>query len=394
MKLRNIAGFITQHPLDIQKVEISMQNKKVALAVAAALAIPAAAHADTTIYGFLSGGVESTKATGGPAGKEYSTTTRVVDNNSRIGFKGDEDLGNGLKTIWQVESSLRNFEQGGTNDKGDSATLATRNTFIGLQSSAWGTVQLGQYDSAYKRLTNVGLNVLADTTADTQNAVSIFSHRETRLKNSVHYTSPVFSGFQAGASYGWDEVAAPKSDNRYSIAAQYNNAGLVIGAGYDSEGSDINKGTAGQINTTNGWKLAAAYTIPGVGTLVGAGFERVTNKVTGGSDQNQNDWLIAVAQPFGAFTLKAAYGQQGGLSNPSTGSSDDYKATQWVLGGSYDLSKKTQAYVYATRINNHSKAKVDFNVNPVYTSGQGTAAAALDAGNDPQAFGIGLKTVF
>jgi predicted porin len=365
-----------------------MQNyKKLALAIA--LAIPAAAQADVTIYGFLSGGLESAKATGAAPAAEYKSTTRVVDNNSRIGFKGNEDLGGGLKAIWQVESSLRNFEQGGTNDKGQTAVFGTRNTFIGLQGNSWGTVLLGQYDSAYKRLTSNGLNVLADTTADTQASTSIFSRREARLANSVHYTTPVFAGLQAGVSYGADENAATKAD-RWDLAANYTNGGLQLGLGYDYQGSQI----SATVDKIQGYKATASYKLASTGTFIGAGYERVKVDNITAADTTQDDWLISAAQPIGAFTLKAGYGQLGKLKNAATGNPDDYKAKQWLVGATYDLSKRTQAYVYGTKIRNNKSQNVNFNVNPIYSTGAGTSAAALTAGNDPQAFGIGLKHSF
>ena len=107
-----------------------MQQSTLKLSLAACAVFTALnAHADdgsVTVYGVISASVESVGASGGTGGTK-STTTRVTDNNSRIGFRGNEDLGNGVKAIWQVESSLRNFEQGGSTDWGQSATLATRN---------------------------------------------------------------------------------------------------------------------------------------------------------------------------------------------------------------------------------------------------------------------------
>ncbi|RXZ43203.1 porin [Crenobacter cavernae] len=382
-----------------------MQNKKkLALALAILPSLPLAAHADVTVYGFLSGGVESTKATGnGDTAKDYRSTTRVLDNNSRIGFKGNEDLGNGLKVIWQVESSLRNFENGGSNDKGETATLATRNTFVGLQGG-FGTFLVGNYDTAYKRLPgSVGLNILGDTAGDTHGGVGIHSRRETRLKNSVSYTSPVFSGIQAGVSYGVDEARTVGSvdgyrqnDDRLSVAASYANGGLKLGAGYDREGSRLNSASAPNqkaINKTEGYKLAAGYKFA-TGTFVGAGFEQVKVDNASAADTTQNDWLAALGQEFGAVTVKAGYGRLGKLKNAAAGTENDYKAKQWLLGATYDLSKRTQLYAYATKIKNESRASVNFVTNSVYSEGGGTSAAKLTAGNDPQAFGIGMKVSF
>ncbi|MCW3479036.1 porin [Neisseriaceae bacterium JH1-16] len=377
------------------------QNNKLKLALAvAAIGLPVAAQADATIYGFISGGVESAKATGNGSA-EYKSTTRVVDNNSRIGFKGNEDLGNGLKAIWQVESSLRNFEQGGTNDKGQNAVLATRNTFVGLQDSRWGTFQLGNYDSAYKRLTDVGLNVLGDTVADqTGGNGVVYSRRYARLANSVHYTSPVWSGVQLGVSYGLDEIRPTASngtrqnDDRLDLAASYTIGGLQLGIGYDREGDKLNATSSADAQQhVDGYKLAASYLFASSRTLIGAGFERVKIRNNGSSDTRQNDWLIALSQPLiGALTLKAGYAMLGKLDG--AGSPDDFKAKQWLAGVTYDLSKRTQLYAYGTRIHNNSQQNANFPNNPVFSSGMGTSAAALAKGDNPQAIGIGMKTAF
>lgn len=376
--------------------------KKQTLAIVAALAVPAASHADVTIYGIMGAGIESASATGnGTSKKEYKTTTRVVDENSRIGFAGNEDLGNGLKSIWQIETSLRNFEQGGTNDKGQTASLATRNTFVGLEDSRWGTLQLGLYDTAYKRLTGVGLNILTNTVGEmnTGGAV-VYDRRVTRLANSVHYTTPTWHGLQAGVSYGVDEARPTASngtrqdDNRFDAAVAYSNAGLQLAAGYDYEGDKLNStATADGQQHVKAYKLAASYTFARTGTLIGAGFERIHISNNVSADTNQNDYLVALQQPLGgAWTLKAGYaalGKLDGASNP-----DDYKATQWLAGVSYDLSKHTQLLVYGSKIHNHREQDANFGVNPIYTSAIGTSSATLDKGNDPQAFGVGMSMTF
>lgn len=379
-----------------------MHNYK-KLIIATALALSAAAHADVTIYGFVSGGIESAKATGnGSAAKEYKRTTRVVDDSSRIGFKGSEDLGNGLKAIWQIESSLRSFEQGGVNDKAQTASLATRNSFVGLQSNNWGTAQLGYYDTAYKRLTEAGMNILPSTVGDMNVGGSVvFNRRSTRLANSVHYTSPVWSGIRLGASYGVDEARSTatngtrQNNDRFSAAANYTNGGLQLGLGYDREGNKLNSAASaeGQQNI-NAYKLALAYTIARTGTYLGTGIERVNTHTNGSADTHQNDYLLALSQPLGgALTLKAAYARLGKLEG-GAGNPDDYKARQWLLAATYDLSKRTKLFAYGSKINNGKAQKANFSINPIYTTGLGTSGAALDKGNDLQAFGLGIKTAF
>jgi hypothetical protein len=76
--------------------------KKLVLAAAIAAAMPVLAHADVTIYGSIRAGLDSMKSTD----TSFKSSTGVDDFASRIGFKGNEDLGNGLKAIWQVETGM------------------------------------------------------------------------------------------------------------------------------------------------------------------------------------------------------------------------------------------------------------------------------------------------
>ncbi|QEL54984.1 porin [Chromobacterium paludis] len=391
-----------------------MQKKNLAALVASLFLVPVAAHADVTIYGFMSGGIESTKATGnGNSSKDYTSRTRVVDHNSRIGFKGAENLGDGLKAIWQVESSLRNFEQGGTNDAGQSATLGTRNTFVGIESADFGKVLLGQYDSAYKTLSGSGSNALAidvmtNTTADNFGKSSVNGRGEERLKNSIHWYSPNWSGFRLGASWGVDETRLQDNNNnsatdakRLSLGLAYNWGALNLSTGWDRRYDTAVKtntnsiyngagntppdanGTSGK-NTTM-FNIAGSYKFD-FGTYIGGYYEWATYDQVVSGQVKQDDWQIALGQDFGAASVKLAYGQLGALKSVGAGvNGDDYKATQWILGGTYNLSKTTQLLGYYTKIDNKAKASANFGNNGIN---------GLAAGNDPQAIGFGIKVAF
>jgi len=377
-----------------------MQKKILAGLIASALAAPLVAHADVTLYGQINMAVESTQVSDAPAkvaAANNGTKGRVVDGTSKIGFKGNEDLGNGLKAIWQVESAIRGAEQGGVDNSGNTAVFATRNTFIGLASNDFGTFQMGNYDTAYKRLTDVGLNVLKDTSADTHNSASIFSRGETRLKNSVHYTSPTWAGFQAGVSYGFDETRNVGSvdnfrqnNDRWSLAANYKIAGLQLGAGWDRLGSKASA-TVKTLDNTQYYKFAASYKFD-FGTMIGAGYEQRRDSLANGSTARQSDWLFAASQDFGAASIKAGYGRLGQqtLAGKTVGGTE---AKQWLAGVTYDLSKRTQTYFYATKITNGTGQNVNFNADttPVVDNVAGTG---LTNGEDIRAIGVGLKTVF
>jgi len=394
-----------------------MQKKILAGLIASALGTPLLAHADVTLYGTINMAVESLQESGAPVNPvtkavdptKNGTTGRVVSK-SILGFKGNEDLGNGLKAIWQVEQELRGAEQGGTDNKGQPAVFGTRNTFVGLSSGDFGTFLMGNYDSAYKRLTNRTLIVLPDTSADTQDSSSIFSRGEARLKNSVHYTTPVWNGLQGGLSYAFDETRSvdnnPKDANngkrlnadRWSLGLNYQLAGLNVGTGWDRSGDGYSTNLAGvtaqKTSKTDFYKLAASYKFD-FGTMIGAGYEVRLDEVPGAAKTRQADWLFAASQDIGAVSLKAAYarlGQQTANGQTVLGT----EAKQWVAGVTYDLSKRTQAYAYGTKITNGSAQNVNFN------AGTSTVINGSDANNNPvlfkganlRALGVGLKTVF
>ncbi|AVG16992.1 porin [Chromobacterium sp. TRC.1.1.SA] len=383
-----------------------MQKKNLAAIVASLFIVPVAAHADVTIYGFMSGGIESAKATGsGSSATEYSSRTRVVDENSRIGFKGWEDLGGGTKAIWQIESSLRNFEQGGTNDKNQSATFGTRNTFIGIDNADFGKVLLGQNDSAYKVFTGssnsaLGTDVFVNTTADNFGANSVNSRGELRMANSIHWFSPNWAGFTLGGSWGVDEARASGTDaKRISLGLGYNWGALNLATAWDKQ---YDKGVAANTTTASVnsgsnisfYSIAASYKFD-FGTFIGGNYEWGSFDQIGGGQLKQDDWLIALGQDFGAASVKLSYGELGRLKNVGAGiNGDDFKAKQWTLGGYYNLSKSTQLVAYYTKITNNAKQNANFANNPVYDSGLGTGGAKLTAGNDPQAFGVGMKVSF
>ena len=119
--------------------------------------------------------------------------------NSRLGFRGEEGLGKGLKAIWQIEQTIE-VDQGGGN-------LASRDTFVGLESETWGTVRLGFMDTVYKdygdTLSFLGIssgnfvsisNVLSKSNLSDTSAASFHLRRG----NSVKYESPEWSDFGFG----------------------------------------------------------------------------------------------------------------------------------------------------------------------------------------------------
>ncbi|MFO7188649.1 MAG: porin, partial [Pseudomonadota bacterium] len=108
-----------------------MKKKLLALAVAGALTAPLAAQAQNVqIYGVLQMSVDRVD-------NGDDTGTSMKDNSSRIGFRGSEDLGGGLKAIFQLESAVQPDERGA--DGG----WTKRDSWVGLASSTWGEIRVG-----------------------------------------------------------------------------------------------------------------------------------------------------------------------------------------------------------------------------------------------------------
>jgi len=396
-----------------------MNKKIIAIALAGAF-VPPLAMADVTIYGFVSAAIQSMSATGG-TNSAYNVPNRggVDDQNSRIGFKGTEDLGNGLTSIWQVENSLKNMAQGGVSDNGAGATFATRNTFVGLQDASYGTVRLGYYDSAYKRYTNMGPDFMPDTVADTEagsqtkgTSYSIQSRGDARLKNSVHYDSPVLAGFQAGASYGFGENNTQTSGatSQWDLGGTYTQGGLKLGVGYNhldntaATATPTTSTTASSTSTmfytsqangedTTFYKLAASYKFA-FGTLLAASFEHASYGNTAGGNMTQNDWTVGAAQDIGNGNINLSYSK---LDNLNNAGSNNWGANQWVLGATYNLSKKTELLAYATRISNEANQDVNFGIDPLYQANSstiGVGGTQVSAGSVLKAIGVGMKYSF
>ncbi|MEQ6340817.1 MAG: porin [Gammaproteobacteria bacterium] len=333
-----------------------MQKKLIALAVAGVLAAPLAAQADVEIYGQARMSVDYSNNDTPIAGDDKSAFS-VSSNKSRIGFKGSEDFGNGLKGLWQIEQGVK-FDSGTWGNE-------ARDTFLGLGGN-FGTVLAGKLSTPYRTSTE-RLDVFKDTKAD-YNAIvgSVGSAGQLtgdtnvgnlRTNNSLAYVTPSMSGFQGTLAYvanyndlvggSGDNLPRTKDDGKkdaYSLSGTYDNGPLFLAAAYEA----LNKaGLGGGTGTpsTKSWKVGGGWNF-GQGTTIGALFE---NMDLGGSMGDRNAWYLSGMHKMDAFNVKAAYGSADKWSG--TGLSDT-GAQQFSVGAGYDLSKTTEAYALYTQVSN------------------------------------------
>lgn len=317
---------------------------------AVALAASTAAHAqdaqpsttNVTLYGiadayvqFASGASNLTRAqSGGLSG-------------SRFGIRVNEDLGGGLLGLAVLESGI-NLDDG-TN--GQNAFWG-RQSYVGV-ASPYGTLSLGrQYGSVYTLSSDFSEFSNVSTGASTA-VIGGFGGYEpvrggttysatgnggpARVNNSVKYETPTFSGFKAGALWGFGEAAGGTNDQRVAdVYARYS------GYGFDAMVSfvDDKQGLTSQdVRTTSG---AVGYTY---GDWHGtAGLISVNDRSAADAD-GQGYW-VGGDYRFGRQLVRAQY-LQNKAKNVHEG-----KTQAFGVGYQYDLSKRTNLYTALTRFKN------------------------------------------
>lgn len=330
-----------------------MKKSLIALAVAGTFAAPAmAATSNVDVYGRLDVAIQDTNATG--------TEIQVTDNASRIGFKGSEDLGGGLKAIWQIESQLNATGNDGLDGNG---TIGGRNTFVGL-AGGFGTFVMGRHDTPYK-LGTLSLDIFGDTIGDYNGRLAyagttldpINSTHDARLGNAIAYISPTWSGFHfAAAVVAGNDAAAFDNNNKtfdaYSLTGVYANGPLFASLSYQNVGDA--GGSAGSQKAA-AWKLGLGYTFGDA--KVGFIYEDLNNDtgsaVNGGLDRSS--WVLNGSYAMGPITLKAQYGK---ISDWTALNQDPSK---WDLGLDYALSKRTKAYFVYSSTNDDNPATKNLN---------------------------------
>lgn len=395
-----------------------MKKKLLALAVAGAFVAPVA-MADTsnvTVYGIADASVDFTKngdTTGSAGGVN---THKISSNSSRIGLKGSEDLGSGLKAIWQIETQV-DIDNSGVGGNG----LATRNTFAGLAGDSWGSVTLGRNDTPYKSATR-GLDVFMDHIADNRTLMGGARNRSSgsffdgRNTDTVRYDSPDMNGFKVAAAYtaaaegntlstsnvkGKVEslsgtystgpffgALAYQKNTFGSMGTALSNIGGIGPVGAIAAGGAPTVGLAGTLTDEKAWKLGGGYKVDQF--TVNAVYEKTTDNL-GSTGYGHKAYYVAGA--FNATandTIKASYTKARNLGDGNIANSG---AKQWAIGVDHSLSKRTTVYAMYTKLDNDTNAGYNLSATPVATGATSpSAAGGLNA--DPSAFSFGMKHSF
>lgn len=341
--------------------------KKLLLATAVAALSVSAAHAAPTVYGkaFLTLDYVSTDYDA--ANKTDEDTFKLNSNQSRIGFKGEDDLTDTTKLVYQLEY--------GIDVDDDSQQFRSRNTYVGLAHNTLGTVLAGRHDTPLKLAQNK-VDVFNDSLFDIKNAgVS----GEYRANNMVAYQSPVIVGmpvsFMAATALSETDadgdilVSAASDtkpavyrdrkvkDNGYSALLAYDKNGVYLAGAYDKDmgANNVNTGVI-----DNAWRLVAGLDMGKMnmvsGLTLGALYQQsqyydnysiVNNNRVNKASEDEKSWLISGKYKVGAtpWAVKAQY-----VNTTDEKGVKDADVNEIAVGGEYAFNKATTGHIYAGQI--------------------------------------------
>lgn len=281
--------------------------KKTSVVLAMAMAAAASVQADpVTVYGQLNVSAQSSDEGEG-------RFSELKSNSSRFGLKGDYELEDGLKLVYQLEWAVDLADvSGGEN-------ITARNQYVGLAGN-FGEVRLGRHDTALKDAQGK-IDLFSDYEAD----VKALWKGEVRASDSITYYTPTFNGFGVHLTYIMEDAA--DAEDAFSAAVFYGDENLKNSNFYAAIAMDSDVAGYDAVRAQAQGKVA--------GAKLGAMYHTQENIVTG---LEQDGWLVSAAYPFGKTELKAQY---------QTLEDDDAIS----LGVDYKAGKNTTLYGWYSSFN-------------------------------------------
>ena len=330
-----------------------MKKSAIALAVAAALVgFGSAAYADTTLYGSARVSIDYNDPDGNDVLQDNPDASwDVFNNSSRLGVRGEEDLGGGMSAIYQYEFGVDVTEGGNLN--------SNRPKWVGLKGSSWGAVTLGTQWTPYYNVIGIGdifnsskvFNSVSSYGAVSNNAPVLNTYLGNtfglRMDNSVIYTTPNWSGFSAQAMLVMNGTCPPTDPQVPSELCRTDPNNKL--PGNLSEGIDM-------------WNISASYKngpfFAGATymALDGESFQARTpigQTITTVPAWDGDQWGLAFGYNSGPFAISLAY-ENGDLNTVYIGDSDNFYLTgQYTFGnnvirGSYGFLSPSDSRVWWT----------------------------------------------
>jgi predicted porin len=401
-----------------------MKQKLLVVALAGAFASPA--MADVTISGTVNAGpyfTQSGDSSAGAGNAVTGPTTRqegfsqygITSNYSNINIRSEEDLGNGLKVLFQYQVDI---SQTGSPIQSTNSTLKTRNSYLGL-GGGWGAVKFGTNENVYEQYLyqadpldgaagvggnlqmfgSPGYGVVFDVGQSGVGPASGSAGFYRRTDQNLWYESPDFGGFTFGASYSLNAYQSSSNGTKpqvMSLGGQFKPADMpfYVNLAYerhkDMFGLEVITGAGtGTESTDTGVKLQGGVMFGDL--TVGAIVEQLKYKSSGGA-------LVITEYKRTAYGLHAKYNlpsgyiganfgiaQDGKIQTTGGGDAKDSGATYFGLGYFHNLSKQTQLQVIGSMVSNKDNASYIL---------AGSSTAVVAPGADHRAIYLGIKHSF
>ncbi|POR10350.1 porin [Diaphorobacter sp. LR2014-1] len=362
-----------------------MKKSLIALAVLAASGA-AMAQSSVTLFGIVDtafGYVDNANAAGDSV---YGLSTSG-NATSRLGFRGVEDLGGGLKAGFWLEGEI-------FGDDGNSKGFDFKRESTVRLSGNFGEVRLGREltpsyrkTSSYDLFGQTGIGQFMGwrdwgTNSDFQTRVSTADANNVRASNIVSYYTPNFSGFTGGLGYGFDEQVSGKNGRYVGGFVAYDNGPLSIAVSYDQREL---LGSVGPVAT------AVSFTGSRDTLTVGASYDlnvvklstilqQSKYKIDGAGSEKFNAYALGASAPLGAGEVKlqyALYDQK----------AIDSKAHQISLGYVHNLSKRTALYGTVAYLKNKDASNLALPTKGLTVDGPG-------AGENQTGVQLGIRHSF
>src|SRR5690625_4722239 len=229
-----------------KSMEIS-HMKKTLLAAALMVGFAGVAQAETsvTLYGVVDGGVGYQRLkTKSDAGSAKATRTGLlggVQRGNRWGLRGSEDLGDGLRMIFQLESGF----DIATGDSQQGGRLFGREAHFGLAGDSWGQLTFGRQTTITSLYMPGVASPFGASFMQANYGATFSAANTTRYDNMIQYQTPSFAGFQAGLGYSFNvdgsQLGTTKENGvktkhdakAWTAALRYANGPIAVGLSYD-----------------------------------------------------------------------------------------------------------------------------------------------------------------
>ena len=411
-----------------------MQRKLLALAVAGAFVVPGAAYAQVTISGQMRFSIDNVRWNGGAAANGAVGVSKwgLNSHSANIKFASRESLGGGLTAWGTLENGVADGRLNAQN-----ALWNGRNSGIGIDSTSWGTVMIGLWDSPYKQLdgawsigqpaaysfgatapilgngdttgshpnpncsvneSGAGYIIAAVPATVCSNSAGSATAFQRRLNNTFQYWSPVWNGVQLLiATQGNEEKAngitagqARADPKLWSYGLRWSGPRWALIVGHEQHKNyNLNAAQTNRSSKDTGTKFGGNYNFGPV--QLGLAHERIRLELgtpAAPTDLRQRNTSFNVAVPLGVGAFR---GQVGRSRQSGSASAADANARLFNLSYEHNMSKRTLVYIAYAKLSQGDGRAAQFGTNINGTNGRSVGNLA---GQDPRFLSFGMNHTF